>query len=84
LGRPAQALRVSRDFALVVPAILPVTQQDIKSVWDLMVRYPELSPRDYIHVAVMLNNGLSRILSADAHFDLVDEIERIPPEDFAL
>jgi predicted nucleic acid-binding protein len=82
LRRPAQALRVSRDFALVIPQILPVTQRDIETVWDLMMRYPGLSSRDYIHIAVMLNNDLTHILSADAHFDLVNEIERIPPEQF--
>ncbi len=52
-------------------------------MWDLMIRCPGLHARDYIHIAVMLNNGLTRILSADVHFDLVDEIERIPPEQFA-
>lgn len=83
LRRLAQALRVSRDFAIVVPLILPLTRQDIETAWALMARYPGLYSRDYAHVAVMLNNDLTRILSADAHFDLVDEIERIPPEKFA-
>jgi hypothetical protein len=32
---------------------------------------------------VMLENGLSRILSTDAHFDQVSEVERIDPRDFA-
>jgi hypothetical protein len=42
-----------------------------------------LKARDLIHAAVMLENGLSRILSTDAHFDQVSEVERIDPCDFA-
>lgn len=82
LGRPAQASQVSRDFATIVPAILPVTRQDIENVWRLMSQYPGLTCRDYVHVAVKLNNDLRRILSADAHFDLVGEITRVAPEQF--
>ena len=84
LARPGQAVQVSHDFAVVVPIILPVTQQDVEQVWRLMARYPGLGCRDYIHVAVMLNNRLRRILSADSHFDLVGEIVRVPPQEFAL
>ena len=84
LARPGQAVQVSHDFAVVVPIILPVTQQDIERAWRLMACYPGLGCRDYIHVAVMLNNHLRRIVSADSHFDLVDEIVRVPPQEFAL
>jgi predicted nucleic acid-binding protein len=82
LGRRTEARQVSRDFAVIVPAILPVTRHDIKRVWQLMVDYPGLACRDYVHLAVMLNNNLRRILSADSHFDLVREIVRVPPQDF--
>ena len=84
LRRPAEAVRVSRDFAIIVPLILPITRQDIETAWDLMARYPGLHTRDYVHIAVMFNNDLTCILSTDTHFDLVSEIERIPPERFAL
>ena len=32
----------------------------------------------------MLNNKLSHILSADAHFDLVGDVVRVPRQEFAL
>jgi predicted nucleic acid-binding protein len=83
LGRLSEASQVSRDFAIIVPAILPVTRLDIERVWELMAQHPGLACRDYVHLAVMLNNNLTHILSADAHFDLVGHIVRVPPQDFA-
>jgi len=29
---------------------------------------------------VMQNNGLSKIISTDAHFDLIEEIKRLDPK----
>ena len=36
--------------------------------------------RDVIHVAVMQNNGLTEIISTDAHFDLIEGITRLDPK----
>jgi predicted nucleic acid-binding protein len=80
LGRPEQALQVSRDFMAVVPVVLPVTRQDIERAWELMAVCPGLRCRNYIHAAVMLNNQVTHILSTDAHFDVLNETVRIPPE----
>ena len=83
LKMPEQARQVSFYFQEIVPAVLPITLVDLERARELSADYPTLEARDLIHIAVMLNNGLSRILSADAHFDLVGEIERVPPEQFA-
>ncbi len=83
LDRPIQAVQVSRDFATLVPAILPIARQDVERVWQLMVMYPGLSCRDYLHIAVMLNNNITHILSADTHFDRVGELVHISPQQFA-
>ena len=82
LKMPKQARQVSSYFQEVLPRVLPITLDDLSRARELSIDYPTLSARDLLHVAVMLNNGLTRILSADAHFDLVDEIKRIPPEQF--
>lgn len=82
LKMPEQARQVSFYFQEVLPVILPITLTDIARARELSVGYPTLDTRDLIHIAVMLNNDLTHILSADAHFDLVGEIERIPPEQF--
>jgi hypothetical protein len=83
LQRPQQAIQVAQDIMTVVSRVLPVTEADTRRALGLISRYPTLKARDLIHMAVMLENGLSRILSTDAHFDGVSEVERIDPRDFA-
>jgi len=82
LKMPEQARQVSFYFQEIVPAVLPITLVDLERARELSADYPTLKARDLIHIAVMLNNGLTHILSTDAHFDLVGEIERVPPEQF--
>ncbi|MGC9334421.1 MAG: type II toxin-antitoxin system VapC family toxin [Anaerolineae bacterium] len=63
---------------------LPVTLADIQRARRLAERYPGHRARDLIHAAVMLENGLTRILSTDHHFDQMAEIERTDPRDLGL
>jgi predicted nucleic acid-binding protein len=83
LGLPDKARQVSTKLETLIPTALPVTMADVRHARKLSECYPILKARDLIHVAVMLENGLSRILSTDAHFDQVSEVERIDPRDFA-
>jgi predicted nucleic acid-binding protein len=66
----------------IVPVILPVTQDDIALTIELSRVYGPggAKARDLIHAAVMRNNGLSTIISADTHFDQIEELERIDPQ----
>lgn len=82
LGLPDEAQQVSINLEILVPITLPVTMADIDLARKLIQRYPTLKARDLIHVAVMLQNDVSRILSTDAHFDQVSEVQRIDPRDF--
>jgi predicted nucleic acid-binding protein len=82
MGLPDKAREVSIKLEIVIPATLPVTLADMRRVRQLTERYPGLKARDLIHAAVMLENGLARILSTDLHFDQLAEIERIDPRDF--
>jgi len=43
-----------------------------------MVEAYGLDPRDAIHAACALENGISELISDDAHFDKVKELKRIP------
>jgi len=79
LKRPEKARQVSQKLEIAIPRTLPITMQDIKRARQLMKRYPDLPARDLLHVAMMLNNDITQILSADAHFDQVEEIERLDP-----
>ncbi|OQY22237.1 MAG: hypothetical protein B6I34_06180 [Anaerolineaceae bacterium 4572_32.1] len=83
LGLPDKARQVSIKLEAIVPTALPVTMADVQRARKLSERYPALKTRDLIHTAVMLENGLSRILSTDAHFDGVSEVKRIDPREFA-
>lgn len=82
LGLGPMAQQVSTKLETIIPATLPVTLADIRRVRQLAGRYSALNARDLVHAAVMLENGLSRILSTDRHFDQMTEIERIDPRDF--
>jgi len=66
--------------AMLFPDLLPITRENVMAACQWMVRHPGLSSRDAIHVATMLANSITRIVSTDTDFDRVKEIERIPPE----
>jgi predicted nucleic acid-binding protein len=82
LGLPQMAQQASVQLETIIPATLPVTLADIRRVRQLAVRYSALKARDLVHAAVMLENGISRILSTERHFDQMPEIERMDPRDF--
>jgi len=60
--------------------VLPVTLADMQVAFDLVARYgAAIRSRDAIHAASMLNNGLTHLISADSHFDAIEEITRVDP-----
>lgn len=65
----------------IVPTVLPVTAAEARLSLALFTEYGPrgVSPRDLVHVAVMRNHGLTEVISADRHFDLVTGIRRIDP-----
>jgi predicted nucleic acid-binding protein len=79
LGERERGLQVTRLFIQVMSEILPITKEDLLLSLEIHQRYPSLQARDSLHSAVMRNNGIQFIISADRHFDEVDEIERIDP-----
>jgi len=71
------------DFKSLVSLMFPVTIDDVDLAFELLERHQNIQPRDAIHAAVMLNNGLTRICSTDVHFDEIKGIERINPVDLS-
>lgn len=61
--------------------VLDANEIIIKTSQDLMERY-NLKPRDSIHAATMLINGIKQIISDDPDFDGIKKIKRIPTEKF--
>ncbi len=63
---------------IVLPnsVVLPVTINEYRRAREVMLKY-SVSPSDALHVAVMLNNSIRRVLSEDRDFDRVKEVERV-------
>ncbi len=79
-GRWALGRAVLQSFAEVMDGrVEPVLAEDILSASRLADRHVDVSTRDLVHAAVMLRLGSSRIISADADFDHLAEIDRLDP-----
>ena len=63
-------------FVSICPLVFDVTLTDTNRAVDLMEDY-DLSARDAVHAAVMLNRGIERIATFDGDFDRVQGIRRI-------
>lgn len=84
IGEFKRAQETYSDFKSLVSLMFPVTIDDVDLALELLERHQNIQPRDAIHAAVMLNNGLTRIYSTDAHFDEIKGVERIDPIEASL
>ena len=57
--------------------VLPITKKEIEQTVILHERYPQLSSRDAIHVATMMNHSIKDLISVDRDFDSQKEVCRI-------
>jgi predicted nucleic acid-binding protein len=75
------AVKMATNLLTLAPLVLPITPADAAAAVELFAKYAPagVTARDLIHVAVMRNNGLTTIISTDAHFDRVDGITRLDP-----
>lgn len=62
--------------------ILPITRNTLTTIRHLAEEYQDIPPRDIFHAAVMLDNKIKIIISADKEFDKIKEIERLDPLDY--
>jgi predicted nucleic acid-binding protein len=68
------------DRLLVLfPTPFPVTGEIITTARYILADHPQLQPRDAIHAAVVLNQSLEAIISADRAFDEIADIKRLDP-----
>ena len=61
----------------VIDEVLPVDWKAVERAKNIVMGYPALSARDAVHLAVMENHGIDRILSFDTGFDQFPGIVRI-------
>ncbi len=80
-GRWATAVAVCRDLLALGFRVLGVGRPEVEALIALAEKYGRcgVRPRDLVHAAVMVRNGIKKIVTADAHFDLIEEVERIDP-----
>ena len=63
--------------------ILPIDSDGVEKMIALAEVYKEkgIHPRDLVHVSVMIKHGIRKIVSVDSHFDLIDEVIRVNPQE---
>ena len=83
IGERMKGFRIFDNFRrIMLGRILAIEDADVQQARELAERYDQLSPRDLIHLAVMLRNQVLEIITADTGFDAVEEVRRIAPSDF--
>ena len=78
--RPDIGQRAYRLLTDLCRIIYPVTSADMERAFAILNNLPAINVRDAVHAAVMLNNGLTHIISTDSHFDQIAGINRMKPE----
>ena len=61
----------------IVDEIFPIGVSAIESAKTLVLGYRHLSARDALHVAVMQEHGVDRIMSFDRGFDAIPGLRRL-------
>ncbi|MDA2928206.1 type II toxin-antitoxin system VapC family toxin [Acidobacteria bacterium AH-259-G07] len=69
-------------YRIMLGRILPIEGRDVQQSRALAEKYLFLSPRDLIHLAVMLRHRVQKMITADSGFDAVEEVDRIEPSVF--
>lgn len=64
------------------PEPFEVSVAVMRSAADVLVRHTRLQSRDAVHAAVVMENGLEGIISADCAFDEITGIKRFDPKEF--
>lgn len=65
------------------PQPLPILAGTARTARDILHRYPSLQSRDAFHAAVVFENGLEGIISADRGLDVIEGLVRFDPKELA-
>lgn len=83
LRRRQAAKQIADHLVTLVAVLLPVTAVDIDLFLAYLLTYDTAATRDLLHAAVMVNNGIETIISADTDFDALPMIKRLDPRRIA-
>ena len=77
IGR-TDAIQPAFDALLgIVDEVFPVDAKCVEQAKTILLGKKRISARDALHVAIMEQNGITRIMSFDAGFDGIPGIERV-------
>ncbi|MDO8616095.1 MAG: type II toxin-antitoxin system VapC family toxin [Dehalococcoidia bacterium] len=79
IGRTRFAHDIVLDICGMFPEPLMVTRGTMLAAVSVLAVHPNLESRDAVHAAVVLENGLEGIISADRGFDRIESITRFDP-----
>jgi len=84
IGLADKGIQLCNDILRYPLKILPVMEADMRLEIDLFDEHQKkgVKPRDTIHAAIMKNNGITKIISADKDFDNFDFLARTDPKDY--
>ena len=77
INRPRHIDRAFAALDEVVTHVFSYNMDDVRLARAILRQVPGIQARDAIHASVMLNRGITRIMSADRGFDRIPGIERI-------
>ena len=73
-----EAIQPAFDAILrVVDDVLPIRRSDVGHAKDTLLRYPRLSARDALHIAIMARYNITQLMSFDRGFDTYPGIQRL-------
>jgi hypothetical protein len=73
-----EAIQPAFDAILgVVDDVLPIVRTDVEQAKDTLLRYPSLSARDALHIAIMTRHNVAQLMSFDHGFDAYPAIRRL-------
>ena len=84
LNQWAAADKMASSLLRLLPPVLPVTQADVTQMMALARKYgptENIPARDLLHAAVMQYNGITTIISTDRHFDRIEEVVCLHPQE---
>ncbi|MEZ4592019.1 MAG: type II toxin-antitoxin system VapC family toxin [Chloroflexota bacterium] len=84
MGQAEVGTQMAQNLMNLVPDVLPVTVADMQTAVSLFTQYAPhgVKARDVVHAAVMHTHQLTHIISTDKHFDQIEGITRLDPQDF--
>ena len=73
-----EAIQPAFDAILrVVDDVLPIRRSDVEHAKDTLLRYPRLSARDALHIAIMARYNITQLMSFDRGFETYPGIQRL-------